>query len=137
VTLDEDDTMGYARLFALAQRLDLSLLARSCELGFSKSLKCDPTNHGITKMLEQVVDFVYNSIPAGNCKLCSALSAYAAKGFHADKTNAKELKDSFAISTEFSYDVALALAAAASPAAVAKPRVRIQSGIRRLEQSPW
>jgi hypothetical protein len=69
----------------------------------------------MTDLLTDLVNFVYNLLPGENGNLRSALSAHAAKEFRADtKTTAEEMRRSFAISTEFSYDVALALATPAN-----------------------
>ena len=110
MTIDDADALGHARLYDLTQRLDLPLLARSCELAFAKSLKLDSEVCTITDILTDLVSYVYTSMPSENGGLRSALSAHIAKEFRSDPdANTKELKDSFAISAEFGFDVARAL----------------------------
>jgi len=93
----------------LAQRYDLPYLARSAELGFLKDLKSTEEVMMIG-MLKELVRFLYKSMPPENVNLRSALSAYAAKEFRSDtEAFAKVMQESFHISPEFGYEVALAL----------------------------
>ena len=89
--------------------MELPYLARFAELGFLDDLKESDVDESMDT-LEELVRFVYVSKPLENVNLRLALSTHAAREFRSDAIAVdKVMRESFRISPDFGYEVALAL----------------------------